>query len=913
MRHFKILLFALALASICSVASAQVFTEDFESYASGSPLHGQGGWKGWDNTASAGAPTSDTYAVSGTNSVEIIGAADLVHEFDITGGRWEFTAMQYIPSGTNGTSFFILLNTYNDGGDKDWSVQTEFHLDTGVINYWHGGTGQIIYDQWIELKYVIDLDNNTVDKYYNGEYMVTDVWDDNEHGTLQCVDLYGNNASSVYYDDIVVAAPPGAYNPQPVDGAVHTDTWVNLKWGPGGGAVSHDVYLSDNFDDVNESTADAFRGNQATTSFVAGFPGFAYPDGLVPGTTYYWRIDEIGADGTKTDTGDIWSFMVPPYTAYDPNPDDGAKYVDTEAQLSWAGGFGSKLHTVFLGDNFDDVNTATAGVPQALLTYEPGQLEHEKVYYWRVDEFDGAQTFKGDVWSFRTIKEITISDPNLVGWWSFNEDAGDKAIDWSGNGNHGTLAGETKRLIGYDLNALEFNGRSDYVDMGSNGINGVFDSGSTVFTVTGWIRPSLLGPAESNHGTRNVVIARAADSTNDNFELGFSQTGNLDLYIDENADDNMKTFGIGEVTVGSWHHFAVTFNSGQVEVYLDGNRYVGSFAGDALDQASGSPFTIGTTRHSDILFTGLIDDVRVYDRVLTSDQIEEVKKINPSLARNPSPANGANPDVDNVTPLTWEAGDSAVSHEVYFGTDADAVEAADSSDTTGIYRGRQNTATFTPAESLEWGSGPFYWRVDEIKADGTVTKGRVWSFTVADFLLVYDFESYTNNDAEDQAIWQHWIDGFGVNNNGSVVGYELPPYAERINVHSGSQSMPLSYNNTAGVRYSEAVLTLTSPRDWTRHGVTDLTLWFKGQADNVAEPMYVALNGSAVKYHDDPAAAETIEWMQWTIPLQVFADQGVVLTNVSTLAIGLGDKDQVSNDGSGVVYIDDIRLIRAGQ
>jgi len=184
-----------------------VFAEDFESYAAGSDLHGQAGWKGWDNAAGAGAPASDALAVSGLNSVEIIGSADLVHEFDLAGGMLEFSAMQYIPSGTTGTTYFILLNTYSDGGTKDWSIQTTFDLAAGTIGFWHGGETTILYDQWVEMKYIIDLDNNTVDKYYNGELIATDQWDDNVNGTLQAIDLYGNGASSVYYDDITVTRP----------------------------------------------------------------------------------------------------------------------------------------------------------------------------------------------------------------------------------------------------------------------------------------------------------------------------------------------------------------------------------------------------------------------------------------------------------------------------------------------------------------------------------------------------------------------------------------------------------------------------------------------------------------------------------------------------------------------------------
>jgi hypothetical protein len=105
---------------------------------------------------------------------------------------------------------------------------------------------------------------------------------------------------------------------------------------------------------------------------------------------------------------------------------------------------------------------------------------------------------------------------------------------------------------------------------------------------------------------------------------------------------------------------------------------------------------------------------------------------------------------------------------------------------------------------------------------------------VADFLLVDDFESYTDNDAENEAIWQNWVDGYGIPTNGSQVGYVLPPYAEQGIVNGGFQSMPLLYDNTAGVGNSEVELALTAPRDWTRHGVEALSLWFRGYAETVS-------------------------------------------------------------------------------
>ncbi|MHC4439372.1 MAG: hypothetical protein ACYS3S_18615 [Planctomycetota bacterium] len=188
----------------------------------------------------------------------------------------------------------------------------------------------------------------------------------------------------------------------PADGSYYEDVWVNLTWLADDSAASYDVYLGDDFESVNNGTGDTFRGNQTALFYIAGFPPYAYPDGLVPGTTYYWRIDKVEADGVTKHKGDVWYFTVPPNTAYNPDPVDGAEFVDPNVELSWTAGFGAMLHTVYIGKDYEIVNNATGGTSQVPTTYSPGTLEPAKVYYWRVDEFDGDATYKGDVWSFTT-------------------------------------------------------------------------------------------------------------------------------------------------------------------------------------------------------------------------------------------------------------------------------------------------------------------------------------------------------------------------------------------------------------------------------------------------------------------------------------------------------------------------------
>ena len=477
-----------------------------------------------------------------------------------------------------------------------------------------------------------------------------------------------------------------ASRPVPEDGALHPDTWVNLSWKAGDFALSHDVYFGDNFDDVSDGAAEAFRGNQASIFFVAGFPGFPYPDGLVPGTTYYWRIDEVNdTEPNSPWKGPVWSFSIPPKTAYAPDPADAAEQVDPGVILRWTAGFGSKLHTVYFSENFDDVNNATDGLPQGTLTYTPGTLKLAKTYYWRVDEFDIIDTYKGDVWSFTT-----------------------------------------------------------------------------------------------------------------------------------------------QGAVG-----------------------------------------------------------------------------------NPDPANGT-VDVKRTQIITFSPSVFAASHQLYFGTDKDAVKNADTG--SPEYKGTRDLG----AESYDPGKleldATYYWRIDEVdnaNPDSPWT-GILWSFTTASFLVVDDFEDY---DSGDNQIWYSWKDGLGYaaqgtepaypgNETGSAVGVEsTASFTEETIVHGGNQSMPFWYDNSI-LMYSEVEKTLTYPRDWTENGVTTLTIWFTGDSANAAEPMYVALNGSAVVTHDNPDAALATRWTAWNIDLQKFADLGVNLSNVNSITLGLGSV----TGGTGIMYFDDIRL-----
>ena len=652
-------------------------------------------------------------------------------------------------------------------------------------------------------------------------------------GMMDDVRIYDRALSA---DDIqaLIDNPGGtvtqALAPSPADGSTIDSTWVNLIWTPGDLATSHQLYMADNFDDVDSGAESAFQGNQTAAIATLGFPGFPFPDGLVPGTTYYWRIDE--ANENEPDSpwkGSIWSFSVRPKTAWHPAPADGALFVEPDASLTWDPGVGSALYFVYFGDNFEDVNSATGATTITETTYEPGQLEQSKTYYWRVDSSDGLTVHRGKVWSFTT----TVPGGGLIGeYFNTMNPVGQpvlKRIDPSIDVDYGTSSPEPN-LVDEDFFSVRWRGE----------LQVAFSEVYTFYTRT-------------NDGSR--------------------------LWIDDKLI----------VDKWAWVNRVVDTRSEPIEL-VAGQRYS--------------------------IRMELFNEDGDAEAHLLWESASQPKAIVPSAAFSlpvragaPSPSNGA-VDTRQTMILSWSPGDAAASHDLYLGTDEDAVKNADTS--SPEYKGARDlgSESYDPGQ-LEWNT-TYYWRVDEVNNTNPDSPwvGNVWNFTTANFLIIDDFELYNDinpDEPESNRIFNAWIDGYDDPTNGSIVGYANPSFAEQIIVHGGGQSMPFEYNNAAG--QSEATLTLTSNRDWTVNGVDTLTIWFRGDSGNTAESLYVALNGNARVDHDNPDAATLTRWTPWNIDLQKFADQGVNLANVDSITLGLSSV----TGGTGMMYFDDIRLYPPAQ
>ena len=221
MKSTHLVFAALALA-LCLGSTAQAdWADDFDSYAQGSGLHGQGGWEGWLGDPAWDAYVTDAFSQSAPHSVEITPTSDIVQQFAETSGEWIMTGSCYIPSGSFGLQYFILLNTY--AGSQAWSLQIMFDSDAGMLSVAEGtGTTYIVNDQWVEVRVEIDLDSNLQTIYYDGDLLDLIPWVGTGGGVQEigALDLFSNAGSSIYWDDLSLV---GAGTP------TEKSTWGSIK------------------------------------------------------------------------------------------------------------------------------------------------------------------------------------------------------------------------------------------------------------------------------------------------------------------------------------------------------------------------------------------------------------------------------------------------------------------------------------------------------------------------------------------------------------------------------------------------------------------------------------------------------------------------------------------------------------
>jgi hypothetical protein len=693
---------------------------------------------------------------------------------------------------------------------------------------------------------------------------------------------------------------PFASRPDPKDGALHESMWVTLSWTPGNFAVSHDVYLGDNPDDVNEATRDSefFQGNQDLTFYIAGFPGYAYPDGLVPGTTYYWRIDEVNdADPDSPWKGEVWSFSIPPKTAYDPGPADGAELVDLNVRLTWTAGFGAKFNYVVFGEDFDEVSSAAMGVPSGTASYTPGPLKLAKTYYWRIDEFDGFETHKGEVWSFTT--EGSVSGPNPAnGAVGVNPTV---TLSWDAGG----ITASHEVYFGADADAVKNATTTSPEYKGPKALGEEsYDPGKLILNTTYyWRIEEVNGVNPDSPWAGNVW----SFTTSDFFVI--------DDFEDYDAGENQIWFswhdGLGYGTPGTADYFAGNGTGAAV-----GDENTLSYTEETIVHGGSQSMPIaydnnkqGYSNYSEVELT------LTAPRDWTEEGVAEL-----SLWFRGNPASVGSFIEGPVGTYTMTASGADIwndADEFHYafktltgpGSIVARVESVEQTDPWA-------KAGVMIRETLAAGSKFAAVYITPTNADGTATNGcRFQARSDADASATSDSSVAT---AEQMAIVAPYWVKLQRDVAGNFTGYYSADGSSWRSMFWNPQSISMSSNVYIGLaltshnagatceaKFSNVTITGTAGQQWASQDV--------GIESNAAEPLYVVVSNSAgspaVVVHDDPAAANIATWTEWVIPLSAFADQGINLTNVDKIAIGLGTQGNMTiPGGSGKMYFDDIRL-----
>jgi hypothetical protein len=532
--------------------------------------------------------------------------------------------------------------------------------------------------------------------------------------------------------------------------------------------------------------------------------------------------------------------------ASDPSPEAEIIDVPRDVVLGWNPSPTAATHDLYFGTNFDDVNNASLGEPMDVLlspgqtdtSYDAGRLDFGQTYFWRVDEVNGAPDFtkfKGDTWSF-TVEPTGRPIENITVTAS--------------SSNNDTM-GPEKTIDGSGLDAM--------------------DQHSTLAT--------------------DMWLSGMGDPT-PSLQYDFDKVYKLHQLLVWNSNQMIEGFvGLGAKDV-------------TIEYSADGTEWTVLEGATLFNQAAGA---VTYTANTAIDFGGIMaKSVKITIAagwgMLPQYGLSEIRFLFiPTFARTPEPASGSTTDGANVA-LSWRAGREAASHEVYLGTDgADLALLGTSSDTS------------FSADALNY-STTYFWSVTEINEAEAIPSytGDVWSFITPDFGTVDDFEQYDDNC---NRIFFAWEDGIGHgggeeiddcdvpasngNGGGSMVGNDVAPFAEQTTVNSGSQSLPLNYDNSFG--QSETTLTLNG-QDWTTSEVQTLALAFSGTEGNTGT-LYVKINNTKITYDQAPADIAIAAWQAWNIDLTAVSG----LENVTSLTIGVD-----GGSAAGMLYVDDIRLYPAG-
>jgi len=368
------------------------------------------------------------------------------------------------------------------------------------------------------------------------------------------------------------------------------------------------------------------------------------------------------------------------------------------------------------------------------------------------------------VWLFVVSAVLSWAIPceaELVLHLPLDEANGTEVVDLSQYGNNGALSGDPVFAQGMIDMGLMFDALDDEVVVPSIPSLDITDS----ITLSAWIKPGPNLTADWR-----TVMGKSPTSvlgqTTFSYDIRTDNTGRIQFSLNIGGWSRVDGPTLVEDT---WYHLSGTYDGQQMVFYIDGES-IGTASASGQITVTSNPFCVGNIVNNNEYWSGIIDDVRIYNEALTPAEVGDVMLgagpgVVKTLAAKPVPENGGVDVLRGVT-LAWRPGESAVKHNVYLSTSFDDVNSADAANPLGALAKLGQTDTTLDAGTLQFGQ-TYFWRVDEVNAapDNTVFKGDVWSFEVEPYAIkvasdeIVVTASSVNNDTTDP---NRTIDGSGL-------------------------------------------------------------------------------------------------------------------------------------------------------
>ncbi len=347
------------------------------------------------------------------------------------------------------------------------------------------------------------------------------------------------------------------------------------------------------------------------------------------------------------------------------------------------------------------------------------------------------------------VSIASAADPSLVLKLPFNEGK-DEPQDLSMYKHTVERVNDPVWVEGQSGSALEFSG-SNYVQVPITDTLQLVET----FTAEFWVRRGDTQPATWNYmigagSLRWAIIFNASDES---------------IYLWSRSGGSWgQRLKSTQALSTAWTHIAVTHDtSSGIVLYLNGEKADEDAAPPVVDEIDGA-IMVGARNPGSEFFTGVIDSVFLYSRILSPKEIARDMRDTSELSSNPLPESEAR-DVQRNVVLNWEPGEFALKHNVYFGTAFDDVNDAGAANTLDVLVSQGQTDTSYDFGILDFGQ-TYFWRVDEVNGapDHTVFKGEVWRFEVEPLAIPVDTITATASSSNaDNMGPENTIGGVGLN------------------------------------------------------------------------------------------------------------------------------------------------------